>query len=173
MAVKNTLAALLLAAMAAAWWWVRSGPAFRPGMSQTAVRPTASAARAPADPPKVRWERLALRAVPERASGRNPFGGDRRAPRAAGIRTVLPEDEPATAGTPPAGPPRITLIGIGSRTTPDGIVRVAVFAGERDVLHAGAGDAVADTYRVERIGDTDVDLVRLADAARVTLRLPP
>jgi hypothetical protein len=81
---------------------------------------------------------------------------------------ALRNGEPTEAA---ASWPRLELIGIGTARTADGDGHVAVLAGDRGVIHAGAGDNVLEVYRIERVSKDAVE-VRLIPEDRVfTLRL--
>lgn len=173
MSVRSAVAAGLLVAMAGAWWWVLSGPSFRPGTPAAPVVPASLPSSI--EMPQVELGRLDGAVATRQAVRRNPFGGatavaaggsgagGRTPPERVEAATMPSSDAPAT--------PRISLIGMSAQATPAGVERVAVFAGERGVLHARVGDVVADVYRVQRIDEDIVVLVRLADEQTLTLRL--
>lgn len=98
---------------------------------------------------------------------RNPFlfAAERTPPRA---EPAPPSYVPPVAVEPPA--PSMTLAGIGTSTTPEGIVRTAVISSRGQVWLVKPGDEVPGGLRVVSVGE---DHVVLADAAGVetTLRL--
>jgi hypothetical protein len=174
--VKGVLAAVLLALMGGAWWWTLSQPAFRP--ATTVAAPPAAPPRASAStdaPPEVALHRLHPGpSAPVDGGGRDPFASGTARPTTV---TSGPSEERSSgrAGEAPATEaapawPRLELIGIGARTTGTA-TRVAVLAGERGVVHATAGDIVAEVYRVDRVSDDAVDVTRLPDSRAFTLRL--
>jgi hypothetical protein len=51
--------------------------------------------------------------------------------------------------------------------------RTAIFSGRDDVLLVREGETVLELYRVTRIDENGVEIVRLADEARLRLDLNP
>lgn len=170
MTAKSVLAAALVATLAGAWWWVLSGSSFQPAPT------TAPLARPPAavgaDAPRVALDRLAARVTPPASAVRDPFR-QRGSQAVAGAAAAAADVAAAPAELPPARPhwPTLSLIGVSQRTTTDGVRRVAVLAGERGVIHAAAGDQVAEVYRVEQVRDDAIDLLLVPESRVVTLRL--
>lgn len=170
---KAVAAAVLLALMGGAWWWTLSQPAFRPTTTAAAPlppRPATSTETAP----EVALHRLRPRtAAPVNRAGRDPFAGGIGATALPQAAQVGPAGEPsgATAGAaPPPVWPRLELIGIAARAA-GATTRVAVLAGERGVVHAGAGDVVWEVYRIDRVQDEAVDVTLLPERRAFTLRL--
>lgn len=168
MTAKSVLAAALVATLAGAWWWVLSGSSFQPA-------PTAAPrARPPVavgtDAPRVALDRLAARVTPPASTVRDPF---RQRGSQAATGTAAADVAAAPVDLPPARPrwPTLSLIGVSQRSTTDGVRRVAVLAGERGVIHAAAGDQVAEVYRVEQVRDDAIDLLLVPESRVVTLRL--
>jgi hypothetical protein len=137
-----------------------------------APEPAARDAVARPDPILVDVERQAQRlreyasiAPQPRRPARDPF---RYAPRHAELPPAFrpgPPPAPAAALPPesaPAAAPRLTLIGMAERETPDGVVRVAILSGFGDVHLAGAGDRIAGRFTVLAVS---ADAVELQDEA--------
>lgn len=170
---KGLLAAVLLTLMGALWWVQVRAPALP-------AQPAAASRRAPSptpSAPSVALHRLSERRAAEPASrGRDPFGTRAATDAQSGAWSgAVRRDAVGLREAPPEAPapswPRLELIGVGTANPADGAGRVAVLAGDRGVMHARAGELVAEVYRIERVSVDAVE-VRLVPEDRVfTLRL--
>lgn len=172
---KGVVAAVLLALMGGAWWWTLSQPAFRPTTTAAAPLPPRPATSTSA-PPEVALHRLRPPAPePVDRVGRDPFAGGpgpsvTALPPAAQVGRAGEQSGSSSGAAPVPVWPRLELIGIGARTA-GATTRVAVLAGERGVVHAGAGDLVWEVYRIDRVQDDAVEVTLLPERRAFTLRL--
>ena len=97
--------------------------------------------------------RFAARAVPAQ-------------PRAAEPRLV----EPSGSASAPQAPP-LTLSGLATDVVDGQTVRTAIISAPEGILLAREGDSVVGLYRVEKIDDEAVELVRVIDGQPLRLRL--
>lgn len=176
---KAVAAAVLLALMGGAWWWTLSQPSFRPATTTATPLPS-PAARSSGTAPEVALHRLRPgTAEPVDREGRDPFGGGpSRAVAALPHAAQANRTGASSAATPEPGSdataapvwPRLELIGIAARSS-GASSRVAVLAGERGIVHAGAGDVVWEVYRIDLVRDDAVDVTLLPERRALTLRL--
>ncbi len=173
MTVKGVLAAVLLGLMGV-MWWVQIVPSPPTGVPPATRRATPAGLEAP----DVELRRLLERtvAVPLNGARRDPFGGERASGAsgtassgavrrdAAGLR-----DGEDTVAAPSW--PRLELIGVAKTRTADGDGHVAVLAGDRGVIHARAGDVVAEVYRIEGVSDDAVEVLLMPEDRVFTLTL--
>ena len=174
---KPVLAVGLLAAMASAWYWALL-PAVHPPTPGSGRRaPTVPAA---VEVPDVRLRDLAAHgaSMPLPGGARNPFQ-DAHPPTPATVASTagpaehVPAAGGASVGAPASSWPRLELIGLAEARQGGGVVRTAIVAGPRGVMHARPGDVLERVYRLERIGTDGVDVRLVPEDRVIRLALPP
>ncbi|MFN2444472.1 MAG: hypothetical protein ABR606_02600 [Vicinamibacterales bacterium] len=133
-----------------------------PPVASLQSNPSTAARRAPSTPPSATAPyaerlRLKLRESPAAPTPRrNPFTFERAMPGRAGAARLVS----GIADPPPAAAesPTITLAGIATASTADGVERTAVLSAAGDVVLARAGDTVVGGYRVVRVDEAAVTL---------------
>lgn len=164
----RTGALLVTLALTIGWWLAPDGS---PAGTRPRVRPAADALDAVVSGPSQFTARL--RASLSRAPGapatrRNPFEfATARASPAPSTPPPSPYLPPVTL-EPPA--PAMTLAGIGTSTTPDGVVRTAVISARGEVWLVKAGDELPTGLRVVSVEEAHVILTDAA-GTQTTLRL--
>ena len=85
---------------------------------------------------------------------------------------TTPRPVPGVAHSAAAGPPTVSLAGIGAERTPDGRRRTAVLSFDGRVFLGRIGDEVMGRFQVRAVTDDAVELFDLRDGAllRLTLR---
>jgi len=172
---KSVLAVGLLAAMTGAWYWALLPAVLAPSSS---VGPRAATVPAAVEVPEVRLGDLAAHAAsrPLPSDARNPFqDAQRPVPAASTAPRVAHAPAPGGASVEAEAPswPRLALLGLAEARQGGGLVRTAIVAGPRGVMHARPGDVLERVYRLERISADGVE-VRLVPEDRVIhLALPP
>ena len=122
-----------------------------------------------------RLEAARARAVEPVEPQRNPFQFQASSPRPASAvarpREVMsrPPAPPVPAGND-AGPP-FALVGVAERRRPDGLVRVAILAGHRDLFLAEAGTELEHRYRVVAVETDAVEIEDRRSGARTRIGL--
>ena len=123
-------------------------------------------------------ERLASRlenAPRPRHPARNPFTLRSRTratsppPSAVG---AAPRPDPAVVASLAAGPPVVSLVGIGAERTSDGRRRTAILSADGRVVLARIGDEVLGRFQIRAVTDDAVELFDLRDETVLRLTLP-
>jgi hypothetical protein len=123
---------------------------------------------------RARLERLTT--APAVVPARNPFRfatPPARPTRPSAVRRV-PADQPALSDSPlspPDAPLPVRLVGIAASPSTGGTPRSAILSGLGQVFIAGAGDLVAEHYRVSAVGEDAVELRDVATGRIVRLAL--
>lgn len=103
------------------------------------------------------------------------FGSRARAERAAtSYAPPVAAPAPVESFVPQPTPPMpVTLSGVASDQVGDRTERTAILSSPAGVLLVREGDDVLGIYRVARVGEDAVELLRLADGATVRIALKP
>jgi hypothetical protein len=153
-------------------WFATSHPSPMPG-NRTPAQPRAAAGAAAAAPDiEEQAARLQARLQQEayyRAPSRNLF---RFAERPVPPPLVLPIPEVEAPQIAPAPPPLpLKLAGIASDQGAAGLVHTAILSTPAGVVFARAGDEVLGQFRVVKVEDNAVELVKISDGVVVRLSL--
>ncbi len=174
---KPVLAVGLLAAMTGAWYWALLPAVHAPSPGSG---PRAATAPAAVEVPEVRLGDLAAQGAsrPLPSDARNPFQHVLRPASAPPASTAAHVDHAPAAGgatVEAAAPswPRLELIGLAEARQGGGVVRTAIVAGPRGVMHARPGDVLERVYRLERIGADGVEVRLVPEDRLIRLTLPP
>jgi hypothetical protein len=157
-------AALGLPLLAAAFWLASvTTTGAPPATAEPAAAPAAGTPIVPwfdLERQRARLERLT--AAPPVSPSRNPFRFGSRPRRAstAPLTDRAPDDPAALAdrAVPAAPSVPVRLVGIAAGAADDGPFRSAILSGLGQVFIAGAGDLVAERYRVTAVGEDAVEL---------------
>jgi hypothetical protein len=157
-----------------AGWLASAPPSNTPGAVTAVSRQPRSRPSAASSDIVREAERLQIRVrreVQYAQPRRNPFRFGEAAADADRGRPV-PTPAPAEPSVAvPAPPPPVTLAGIAEDQQPQGIERTAILSSPAGVLLVHEGDPVAGEYRVGRIEEEAVELVKSdGTTLRLTLR---
>ena len=171
-------AALLAAWLSSAAGTVRSVPATG-SLVGVGVAPAQTVTPAPARLDVEREvERLASRlenAPRPRHPSRNPFtlrARTRTTSPPPSTAVAAPGPAPAVAAGLPAGPPAVSLAGIGAERRSYGRRRTAILSADGRVFLARIGDEVMGRFQVRAVTDDAVELLDLRDRTPLRLTLP-
>jgi hypothetical protein len=174
---KPVLAVGLLVAMAGAWYWALLPAVHAPTPGSGRRVATVPAA---VEVPDVRLGDLAAHgaSMPLPVGTRNPFQDAHAPTPGTATPTAAPvEPVPAAGGAMAESPapswPRLELIGLAEARQGGALVRTAVVAGPRGVMHARPGDVLERVYRLERIGADGVDVRLVPEDRVIRLALAP
>lgn len=160
--------------------WLAAAPPEQAPSSAAPAQPSPSS-NVPAAAADIQEQatRLQARLRPE-ADYRDPernlfrFGPKARVESAAtSYAPPVAAPEPVEAIVPPPPPIPVTLSGVASDQVGDRTERTAILSSPAGVLLVREGDDVLGLYKVTRVGEDAVELLRLADGVTVRVALKP